>query len=237
MPKAISANPRTTRSHDAQVGGVWCRPPSRSEAPTNAAVRATRPSTQPPRKARPAGRGRGACRTSTAGMTVIGESAMTSPSGTSLVSTEPQFSATGSNHRTPLAFPPQRPGRHPVRDRSPLGAVHDRVRHQPPPVALLADAPAAQPALDDLVQLQTVGLIPPRAVRFARKEHRQVNQHRDRRTAHPKRAPHGLAVVSDRGEVAHLSIIRSNRKPVSPSAYTAVEERGAHPLKGVPGEW
>jgi hypothetical protein len=31
-------------------------------------------------------------------MTVIGESAMTSPSGMSLVSTEPQLSATGSNH-------------------------------------------------------------------------------------------------------------------------------------------
>src|ERR1700758_699105 len=224
MPKAISANPRTTRSQDAQVGGVWCRPPSRSEAPTNTAVSAIRPSTQPPRKARPAGRGRGACKTSTAGMTVIGESAMTSPSGMSLASPEAKLSATGSNHRTgltrehpepqTLAFPAQRPGRHPVRHGPALGAVCDGVGHQPPPVALLADAPAAQPPLDDLVQLQTVGLVPPRAVRFAREQHREVDQHGDRRTHHPERAADRLAVVADRREVAHLSIIRSNGRLV-----------------------
>src|SRR6516165_5710070 len=56
-PNAISADPRTTRSQDAHVGGAWCRSPSRSEAPTNAAVRATIPNSQPPRKARLAGRG------------------------------------------------------------------------------------------------------------------------------------------------------------------------------------
>ena len=47
-------------------------------------------------------RGRVECKTSTAGMTVIGESAMTSPSGMSLVSTETQLPATGSNHRIGL---------------------------------------------------------------------------------------------------------------------------------------
>src|SRR5271156_5583319 len=97
MPNAISAVPRATRTQEAQVGGALCRSPSRSEAPMKTTVSATSPSSQPPRNARLAGRGRGACMTSTAGMTVIGDSAMISASGMSLVSTEPQFPATGSN--------------------------------------------------------------------------------------------------------------------------------------------
>ena len=56
-----------------------------------------------------------------------------------------------------LTFPAQHPRRYPVCDGFVLGAVGNRVRHQPPPVALLADSPAAQPALDDFVQLQAVG--------------------------------------------------------------------------------
>src|ERR1700740_346925 len=97
MPNRMRAAPRITRSQDAHVGGDLCRPPSTPEAATESAVRAPRPSTQPARKARPLGLGLGACNTSTAGITVIGESAMTSPSGISAPSTEPQLSATGSN--------------------------------------------------------------------------------------------------------------------------------------------
>ena len=99
MPYRISADPRTTRSQDAQRGGDLSRPPRMPEAATESAVSAASPSSQPPRKARPLGRGRGACKTSTAGMTVSGDSAMTSPSGTSPVSTEPQVPAMGSNLR------------------------------------------------------------------------------------------------------------------------------------------
>jgi hypothetical protein len=110
-----------------------------------------------------------------------------------------------------LAFPTQRPGRYPVGDGFALGPVGDRIGHQPPPIALLANAPAGQPALDDLVQLQAVGVIAPRAVRLAREEHGQVNQHGDRRTHNSKRVADRLPVVSDRREVAHQSIIRSNR--------------------------
>src|SRR6516225_3728619 len=94
----MSADPRTTRSQDAHLGGALSRPPSRPDAPTESAVSAARPSAQPARKARPLGLGRGACNTSTAGITVSGESAMTSPSGMSAPSTEPQLSAMGSNH-------------------------------------------------------------------------------------------------------------------------------------------
>ena len=92
---AMSANPRTTRSQDAQVGGELRRPPSASEDATKTAVSAARPSSQPPRKARLVGRGRGVCNTSTAGMTDNGETAMTSASGISVVSTEPQLPVTG----------------------------------------------------------------------------------------------------------------------------------------------
>jgi hypothetical protein len=58
---------------------------------------AVSPSSQPPRKARLVGRGRGASKTSTAGMIDSGESAVTSARGMSPVSTEPKLSATGSN--------------------------------------------------------------------------------------------------------------------------------------------
>jgi hypothetical protein len=94
MPNAISASPSTTRAQDAQAGGLLCRPLSASENAMNRAVSATRPSSQPPRKARPVGRGRGVCNTSTAGMTDSGEIDTTSASGMSVVSTEPKLSVT-----------------------------------------------------------------------------------------------------------------------------------------------
>src|SRR6202000_4446 len=103
-------------------------------------------------------------------------------------------------------------GGNPVRHRSPLGAVGDGVGHQPPPVALLADAPAAQPSLDDLVQLQTVRLIATGTVWLAREEDREVDQHRDRRTHHPKWAADGLAVVFGRRHPAPFSFYTSNGK-------------------------
>ena len=60
----------------------------------NAAVRTTRPSNQPPRNARPVGRGRGVCNTSTAGMTDSGEIETTSASGISVASRETQLPVT-----------------------------------------------------------------------------------------------------------------------------------------------
>jgi hypothetical protein len=65
-----------------------------SDNPTNATVTAASPTTHPARKPKPAGLGRGVCKTSTAGMTNSGDSATTSASGTSSASTEPQPSAT-----------------------------------------------------------------------------------------------------------------------------------------------
>src|SRR5277367_3066158 len=94
MPNAINANPRTTRVHDAQAGGLLCSAPSASEDATKAGVSTTRQTNQLPRKARLVGRGRGVCNTSTAGMTENGEIAMTSARGTNVASTETQLPVT-----------------------------------------------------------------------------------------------------------------------------------------------
>ena len=95
MPYAMSANPRTMRSQDTQAGGDLRSAPSASEDTTKTAVSATSPNSQPPRKARPVGLGRGVCNTSTAGMIDNGEIATTSASGISVASTEPQLPVTG----------------------------------------------------------------------------------------------------------------------------------------------
>src|SRR5947209_3176742 len=111
MPNRMSADPRTTRSQDAQVGGALCIPPSAPEAATKIAVSAASPNTQPPRNARLVGRGRGVCSTRTAGMIDSGEIATTSASGVSTLMTDPQLVATGSNLRTDAAIvPPSAPG-------------------------------------------------------------------------------------------------------------------------------
>src|SRR5271166_1593110 len=91
----MSANPRTTRSQDAQAGGDSRSAPSAPEDTTKTAVSAASPNSQPPRKARPVGLGRAACNTSTAGMIDNGEIATTSASGISVASTEPQLPVTG----------------------------------------------------------------------------------------------------------------------------------------------
>ena len=58
---------------------------------TKIAVNAASPTSQPARKAKPVGLGRGVCNTSTAGMIDNGDSATTSASGMSSVSTDPQL--------------------------------------------------------------------------------------------------------------------------------------------------
>ena len=93
-PNTMSAAPSAMRSHDAHDGGLSRPPPNRSDNPMNTTVSAASPTTQPARKARPAGLGRGVCRTSTAGMTDSGDAAMISASGTTSARTEPQLSAT-----------------------------------------------------------------------------------------------------------------------------------------------
>src|SRR5271167_5189624 len=96
MPNTISADPRTTRSQDSQAGGDLCIPPNAPDPSTNSAVSVASPNSQPARNARLLGRGRGACNTSTAGMIVNGEIAVTSANGVSAPRTEPKLAVTGS---------------------------------------------------------------------------------------------------------------------------------------------
>ena len=91
MPNTISAAPTTMRSQDAQPGGLPPRPPTRPDTSRKMLVNAARPTSQPARNASPVGRGRGVCNTSTAGMIDNGESATTSASGMSSISTDPQL--------------------------------------------------------------------------------------------------------------------------------------------------
>jgi hypothetical protein len=91
MPKTIRSAPMTTRAHDAQPGGLSRSPPARPEISSRIAVSTASPKSQPARKARPVGRGRGVCNTITAGMIDSGDNATTSASGMSSVSTEPQL--------------------------------------------------------------------------------------------------------------------------------------------------
>src|SRR3954452_6810150 len=92
MPNTISAAPTTIRSHDAHPGGLSPSPPSRLDTSRKIAVNAVSPISQPAKKARPVGRGRGVCNTNTAGMIDNGDSATTSASGMSSVSTDPDLS-------------------------------------------------------------------------------------------------------------------------------------------------
>src|ERR1700722_7887868 len=91
MPNAIRAAPMAMRSHDAQLGGLSRRPPSRSDTSTKMAANAASPTSQPAKNARPVDRGRGLCNTRTAGMIDSGDSATTNASGISSVSTDPQL--------------------------------------------------------------------------------------------------------------------------------------------------
>lgn len=97
-PTTISAVPSTMRSHDAHGGGLSRPPPNSSDNPTNATVSAASPNTQPARKARLVGLGRGVCRTRTAGMTDSGDAVITSASGTNSATTEP-------SRLPPMPFP------------------------------------------------------------------------------------------------------------------------------------
>ncbi len=80
--------PRRRRCAATTPNPVACRGHPTGWTPRRKiAVSAARPTSQPARKARPVGRGRGVCSTSTAGMIDSGESATTSASGMSSVST------------------------------------------------------------------------------------------------------------------------------------------------------
>src|SRR5579875_803127 len=92
----MSAELTAIRSHDAHAGGDLCRPPSRPGTETNSAVSAARATSQPPRNARPLGRGRGVCKTSTAGMIDSGEKAITRASEKRPVSSDVQLPDTDS---------------------------------------------------------------------------------------------------------------------------------------------
>jgi hypothetical protein len=60
------------------------------------------------------------------------------------------------------------------------------------------------------VHLQAVRVVAPGSVRLAREQHGEVDQHGKWRAHRPERRPDRLAVVADRRELAHLSIICSN---------------------------
>ena len=89
-------------------------------------------------------------------------------------------------------------------------------------MALLADAPAGQPAFDDRVHLQPGRVVAACAVRLARKQRGEVDEDRDRRLDGPERLLHGLTVVADGLELAHRSIIRSNKLLGHRSFYAGV---------------
>ena len=57
-----------------------------------------------------------------------------------------------------------------------MRAVADRIGDESPPRSLLAHPPAAQPAFDDLVHLQTRGVVAPAPVRLTRKQRGQVDE-------------------------------------------------------------
>ena len=78
-------------------------------------------------------------------------------------------------------------------------------------MALLADPPTSQPTLDDRMHLQPDRVVAAGAVRLAWKKRGEVDQDRDRRLDGSKRLLHGLTVVADGLELAHCSIIRSNK--------------------------
>ena len=97
--------PTAIRTHPAQVGAGRLSPSSRRGTCANTAVVAASPTSQPAMKARPAGRARSDCSTSTiAGMIVSGDIATTSASGMSWPSTAAQLPDMGSDPSQLLAI-------------------------------------------------------------------------------------------------------------------------------------
>src|SRR5437763_13331840 len=84
----------TMRTQDAQAGGLL-RSATRLDSSRKTTANAARPISQPAKKDRPVGRGRGVCNTSTAGMIDSGEKATTKASGMSSVSTVELYVLTG----------------------------------------------------------------------------------------------------------------------------------------------
>jgi hypothetical protein len=117
-----------------------------------------------------------------------------------------------------VGLPLEHPCRDPVGHGLAAWAVRDLVGDQAPPEALLADALAGEPTVDDRVHLQSGRVVAAGVMRLARKQRGEVHEHRDRRIDAAKRLLDGLPVVADRLELTHCSIIRSNRLLSSASA-------------------
>ena len=96
-----------------------------------------------------------------------------------------------------------------MRDGFAPGAVGDLVGDQSPPVALLADAPAGQPALDDRVHLESGGVVATGPVGLPREERSEVDENGDRRVDRTEGLLDGLPVVADRLQLTHRSNIRT----------------------------
>ena len=107
-----------------------------------------------------------------------------------------------------LAFPDQTrvrsvgfPLEHPCWD--PVGhglvscPVGDLVGDQAPPVALLADAPARQPTVDDRVHLQSGRVVAAGTMWLTGKQRGQIDEHREGRIHAAERLFYGLPVVAD----------------------------------------
>ena len=90
-----------------------------------------------------------------------------------------------------------------MRDGFTAGAVGDLVGDQSPPVALLADAPAGQPTLDDRVHLQSGGVVATGPVGLAREERSEVDENGNRRIDPVEGLLDGLPVIADRLKLTH----------------------------------
>jgi hypothetical protein len=110
-----------------------------------------------------------------------------------------------------VGLPLEHPCRDPVGHGLAAWTVRDLVGDQAPPEALLADAPAGEPTVDDRVHLQSGRVVSAGVMRLTRKQRGEVHEHRERWVDAAKRLLYGLPVVADRLELTHCSIIRSNK--------------------------
>jgi hypothetical protein len=77
------------------------------------------------------------------------------------------------------------------------------------------------------MHLQSAWVVAATAVRFAGEDGGQIDEHLDRRVHPPEGRLHGLPVVTDRLQLAHRSIIRSNNEPLLGTRTLTMSTRAA----------
>ena len=85
----------------------------------------------------------------------------------------------------------------PVCHRVLFDSVFHSIRHQPPPAALFAQAPAGEVTFDDRVHLQPLRMIFAVAVGFAREQGDEIDEDGPGRVNSTKDGAKGLAAVPD----------------------------------------